>query len=153
MSSNSKTIAENRKARYNYFITDDFEAGIMLVGTEVKSLRNGGANIQESYASFENEGLYLVNAHIAEYDFGNRFNHDPSRPRKLLMHKKELAKLEAQVQRAGKTLVPLSLYFNEKGKVKVKLGLAAGKKQHDKRATSKERDWGREKQRLLKTSG
>ncbi len=148
----SKTIAENRKARYNFFITDDFEAGIMLVGTEVKSLRAGGANIQESYANFENGGLYLVNAHIAEYDYGNRNNHDPARPRKLLMHKKELAKLEAQVQRAGKTIVPLSLYFNEKGKVKVKLGLAAGKKQHDKRATEKARDWGREKQRIMKTS-
>lgn len=148
----SKTIAENRKARYNYFIMDEFEAGIMLVGTEVKSLRAGGANIQESYASFENGGLYLVNAHIAEYDFGNRFNHDPGRPRKLLMHRKELAKLEAHVQRGGKTIVPLSLYFNEKGKVKVKLGLASGKKQHDKRATEKARDWGREKQRIMKTN-
>ncbi|MEP3245346.1 MAG: SsrA-binding protein SmpB [Sneathiella sp.] len=147
----SKTIAENRKARYNYFINEEYEAGIMLVGTEVKSLRAGGANIQESYASFENEGLYLVNAHIAEYDYGNRNNHAPSRPRKLLMHRKELAKLAAQIQRAGKTLVPLSLYFNERGKVKVKLGLASGKKQHDKRATEKARDWNREKQRLLKT--
>ncbi|MBL4908187.1 MAG: SsrA-binding protein SmpB [Sneathiella sp.] len=147
-----KTIAENRKARYNFFITDDFEAGIMLVGTEVKSLRAGGANIQESYASFENGGLYLVNAHIAEYNFGNRNNHDPARPRKLLMHRKELVKLEAQIQRAGKTVVPLSLYFNERGKVKVKLGLASGKKQHDKRATEKSRDWNREKQRIMKSS-
>lgn len=148
----SKTIAENRKARFNYFIDEDFEAGIMLVGTEVKSLRLGGANIQESYASFENDGLYLINAHIAEYDFGNRFNHDPTRPRKLLMHKKELAKLHAQLQRAGKTLVPLSMYFNEQGKAKVKLGLASGKKKHDKRETEKNRDWDREKQRLLKNS-
>jgi len=124
----------------------------MLLGTEVKSLRQGGANIQESYASFENDGLYLINAHIAEYDFGNRFNHDPTRPRKLLMHKKELARLHAQLQRAGKTLVPLSLYFNDRGKVKVKLGLASGKKKHDKRETQKDRDWGREKQRLLKNS-
>ncbi len=145
-----KVIAENRKARHNYFIEDDYEAGIMLQGTEVKSLRAGGANIQESYASFEHEGLYLVNAHIAEYGFGNRNNHDPSRPRKLLLHKKELAKLFAQVQRAGKTIVPLSLYFNERGKVKVKLGVAAGKKQHDKRQTEKNRDWDREKRRLLK---
>ena len=145
-----KVIAENRKARHNYFIEDDYEAGIMLQGTEVKSLRAGGANIQESYASFEDEGLYLVNAHIAEYGFGNRNNHDPSRPRKLLLHKKELAKLFAQVQRAGKTIVPLSLYFNERGKVKVKLGVAAGKKQHDKRQTEKNRDWDREKRRLLK---
>ncbi|MBL4667125.1 MAG: SsrA-binding protein SmpB, partial [Sneathiella sp.] len=110
----------------------------------------GGGNIQESYASFENDGLYLVNAHIAEYGFGNRNNHEPTRPRQLLMHKKELAKLEALLQRAGKTLVPLSLYFNERGKVKVKLGLAAGKKQHDKRQTEKDRDWGREQRRLLK---
>lgn len=145
-----KSIAENRKARYNYFIEEDFEAGIMLVGTEVKSLRAGGANIQESYASFENGGLYLVNAHIAEYGFGNRNNHDPGRPRKLLMHKKELDKLFAKIQRAGKTVVPLSLYFNERGKVKVKLGLASGKKQHDKRATEKARDWGREKSRIMK---
>lgn len=149
---NDKTIADNRKARYNFFISDEFEAGIMLVGTEVKSLRAGGATLQESYASFENDGLFLVNAHIAEYDFGNRFNHDPARPRKLLMHRKELDKLHAQVQRAGKTIVPLSLYFNERGKVKVKLGLASGKKQHDKRATEKARDWNREKQRILKTS-
>ncbi|MBO6826452.1 MAG: SsrA-binding protein SmpB [Sneathiella sp.] len=148
----SKTIAENRKARFNYFIDEDFEAGIMLVGTEVKSLRQGGANIQESYASFEDDGLFLINAHIAEYDFGNRFNHEPSRPRKLLMHKKELARLHAQLQRAGKTLVPLSLYFNDRGKVKVKLGLASGKKKHDKRETQKDRDWNREKQRLLKNN-
>ncbi|WP_025898744.1 SsrA-binding protein SmpB [Sneathiella glossodoripedis] len=147
-----KFIAENRKARHNYFIEDDFEAGIMLLGTEVKSLRAGGANIQESYASFENDGLYLVNAHIAEYGYGNRNNHEPSRPRKLLMHKRELAKLHQQIQRAGKTLVPLSLYFNERGKVKVKLGLAAGKKKHDKRETEKKRDWNREKQRLMKNS-
>ncbi len=145
-----KSIAENRKARHNYFIEDDYEAGIMLLGTEVKSLRAGGANIQESYASFENDGLFLVNAHIAEYGFGNRNNHEPARPRKLLMHKRELARLFQQIQRAGKTLVPLSLYFNERGKVKVKLGLAAGKKQHDKRQTEKKRDWNREKQRLLK---
>jgi SsrA-binding protein len=146
-----KFIAENRKARHNYFIEDDYEAGIMLLGTEVKSLRAGGANIQESYASFENDGLFLVNAHIAEYGFGNRNNHEPARPRKLLMHKRELARLFQQIQRAGKTIVPLSLYFNERGKVKVKLGLAAGKKQHDKRETEKKRDWNREKQRLLKT--
>lgn len=145
-----KVVAENRKARHNYFIEDDIEAGIMLLGTEVKSLRAGGANIQESYASFENDGLFLVNAHIAEYSFGNRNNHEPSRPRKLLLHKRELAKLHAQVQRAGKTIVPLSLYFNERGKLKVKLGIAAGKKKHDKRETEKKRDWGREKQRLMK---
>lgn len=145
-----RTVAENRKARYNYFINEEFEAGMMLLGTEVKSLREGRANIQESYASFENDGLYLVNAHIAEYGHGNRNNHDPLRPRQLLLHKKELSKIAAQLQRAGKTLIPLSVYFNDRGIAKVKVGLASGKKQHDKRATEKERDWNREKLRLLK---
>lgn len=145
-----RSVAENRKARYNYFIHEEFEAGLMLLGTEVKSLREGRANIQESYASFENDGLFLVNAHIAEYGHGNRNNHDPLRPRQLLMHKKELNKIAAQLQRAGKTLIPLSVYFNDRGIAKVKVGLASGKKQHDKRATEKERDWNREKQRLLK---
>lgn len=145
-----RTVAENRKARYNYFIHEEFEAGLMLLGTEVKSLRAGRANIQESYASFENEGLYLINAHIAVYGHGNRNNHEPLRPRQLLMHKKELNKIAAQLQRAGKTLVPLSMYFNDRGIAKVKMGLASGKKQHDKRATEKERDWNREKLRLLK---
>ncbi|MEH6526359.1 MAG: SsrA-binding protein SmpB [Sneathiella sp.] len=145
-----RTVAENRKARYNYFINEEFEAGMMLLGTEVKSLREGRANIQESYASFENDGLYLVNAHIAEYGHGNRNNHDPMRPRQLLLHKKELSKIAAQLQRAGKTLIPLSVYFNDRGIAKVKVGLASGKKQHDKRATEKERDWNREKLRLLK---
>ncbi|MFC4270611.1 SsrA-binding protein SmpB [Sneathiella chungangensis] len=145
-----RTIAENRKARYNYFIHEEFEAGLILLGTEVKSLRAGRANIQDAYASFENDGLYLVNLHIPEYGHGNRFNHDPLRPRQLLMHKKEIKKIAGQIQKAGKTLVPLSMYFNDRGIVKVKVGLASGKKQHDKRATERERDWGREKQRLLK---
>ncbi len=145
-----RTIAENRKARYNYFIHEEFEAGLILHGTEVKSLRAGKANIQDAYASFENEGLYLINAHIAEYGHGNRFNHDPLRPRQLLMHKREINKIAGQIQKAGKTLVPLSLYFNDRGIVKVRLGLASGKKQHDKRATERDRDWGREKLRLMK---
>ncbi|MCR9212448.1 MAG: SsrA-binding protein SmpB [Proteobacteria bacterium] len=145
-----KIIADNRKARYNYFIDEEFEAGMMLLGTEVKSLRAGRANIQESYATFENDGLYLVNAHISEYGHGNRNNHEPLRPRKLLMHKKEINKIAGQIQRAGKTLVPLRMYFNERGIAKVKLGLASGKKQHDKRATERDRDWNRDKQRILK---
>lgn len=146
-----KIIADNRKARFNYFIDDQFEAGMMLLGTEVKSLRAGRANIQESYAAFEEDGLYLVNAHIAEYGHGNRNNHEPLRPRKLLMHKKELNKIAGQIQRAGKTLVPLKMYFNDRGIAKVTLGLASGKKQHDKRATQRDRDWNRDKQRLLKS--
>ncbi|PHQ71471.1 MAG: SsrA-binding protein [Sneathiella sp.] len=145
-----QTVAKNRKARYNYFIEEEFEAGLMLQGTEVKSLRAGRANIQESYANFENDGLYLVNAHISEYGHGNRNNHEPMRPRKLLMHKKQINKIASLIQKAGKTLIPLSLYFNDRGIAKVQLGLASGKKQHDKRATEKERDWNREKQRLLK---
>jgi SsrA-binding protein len=147
-----RTIAENRKARYNYFIHEEFEAGLILLGTEVKSLRAGRANIQDAYASFENDGLYLINAHISEYGHGNRNNHDPLRPRQLLMHKKELKKIAGQIQKAGKTLVPLSMYFNDRGIAKVKVGLASGKKQHDKRATQRDRDWGREKQRLLKNN-
>ncbi len=147
-----RNIAENRKARYNYFIHEEFEAGLILLGTEVKSLRAGRANIQDAYASFENDGLYLINAHISEYGHGNRNNHEPLRPRQLLMHKKEIKKIAGQIQKAGKTLVPLSMYFNDRGIVKVKVGLASGKKQHDKRATERDRDWGREKQRLLKNS-
>ncbi|MZR30789.1 SsrA-binding protein SmpB [Sneathiella litorea] len=147
-----RNIAENRKARYNYFIHEEFEAGLILLGTEVKSLRAGRANIQDAYASFENDGLYLINAHISEYGHGNRNNHEPLRPRQLLMHKKEIKKIAGQILKAGKTLVPLSMYFNDRGIVKVKVGLASGKKQHDKRATERDRDWGREKQRLLKNS-
>ena len=148
-----KTVAENRKARHDFFIDAEFEAGMMLLGTEVKSLRAGRANIQESYASFENGGLFLINAHISEYGHGNRNNHEPMRPRQLLMHRKELNKLAAQIQRKGMTLVPLSMYFNDRGIAKVKLGLAHGKKQHDKRETEKNRDWQRQKQRLLKNEG
>lgn len=147
-----KTVAENRKARHNYFIEEEFEAGMMLRGTEVKSLRAGRANIQEAYASFENDRLFLINAHISEYGHGNRNNHEPLRPRELLMHKKELTKLAAKIQRQGMTLVPLSLYFNERGIAKVKLGLAHGKKKHDKRETERNRDWQRDKQRLMKQS-
>lgn len=145
-----KTVAENRKARHNYFIEEELEAGMMLLGTEVKSLRAGRANIQDAYAAFEGDDLYLINAHISEYGHGNRNNHEPLRHRKLLLHKKELSKLAASIQRKGMTVIPLSLYFNERGIAKVKLGLAHGKKKHDKRETERNRDWQRDKQRLLK---
>ncbi len=143
-------IAENRKARHNYFIEDTIEAGLVLTGTEVKSLRAGRANISEAYVAPNNGELELVNAHFAEYKQGNRFNHDPRRPRKLLLKRREINKLLGSVQRAGVTLVPLKLYFNERGYAKLLVGIAIGKKQHDKRQTIKERDWKREKARLMK---
>lgn len=145
-----KVVAENRKARHNYEITDKLEAGIMLQGTEVKSLREGKANIGESYASIEDGMPWLINADIPVYSHANRFNHEPKRPRKLLMHKKEIAQMAANVQQKGMTLVALSLYFNERGVAKVELGLGKGRKRHDKRDVEKERDWQRQKQRLLR---
>ena len=149
---NPKTIvADNRKARYNFEIMDTIEVGLMLHGTEVKSLRTGKANIQESYASVENGELWLVNAHIPEYLQANRFNHEPRRLRKLLVNKRELAKLAQAVDRNGMTIVPLKMYFNDRGRAKLEIATAKGKKNHDKRETEKNRDWGREKQRLLKT--
>jgi SsrA-binding protein len=147
-------IAQNRKARHEFKIDDVFEAGIMLVGTEVKSLRKGSINIAESYAVYENDGLWLLNAYIPEYQKAGRFfQHEPRRKRKLLMHKSEIAKLTIAVERKGMTLVPLELYFNAKGVAKLKLALAEGKKLHDKRASDKERDWNREKQRVLRDRG
>lgn len=148
-----RRVAENRKARFNYFIEDEVEAGIALVGTEVKSLRAGQANINEAYAEAKDDEIFLINAYIPEYEFGNRFNHDARRPRKLLLHKKEIAKLGGASQRQGYTLVPLAIYFNDRGRAKVNLGLAKGKQLHDKRATEKERDWQREKARVLKDHG
>jgi SsrA-binding protein len=148
-----KVIAENRKARHNYSIEDSLEAGIVLTGTEVKSLRAGKANIAESYASPENGEIFLINGHIPEYAQGNRFNHEPRRPRKLLLKKREIDRLTGEVQRAGLTLVPLKLYFNERGIAKLQLGLAKGKKLADKRETEKKRDWQREKARLLREKG
>ncbi len=146
----NRTIALNRKARYNYFIEDDFEAGIVLTGTEVKSLRAGEANITDAYAEAKMGEIFLINGYIKEYEMGNRHNHEARRPRKLLLHRREVNRIAAAIQRKGKTLVPLSLYFNDKNRVKIKLGLASGKKSHDKRATEKERDWNRQKNRLLK---
>ncbi|WP_428246979.1 SsrA-binding protein SmpB [Ferrovibrio sp.] len=146
----SKTVADNRRARYDYHLDETLDAGIVLVGSEVKSLRTGRANIQDSYAEEVSGEIMLVNAYIPEYAGANRFNHEPRRPRKLLLKRKEISKLIGSLKRGGVTLVPLSLYFNERGLAKVKLALARGKKLHDKRESEKERDWNREKQRLLR---
>ncbi len=146
----AKPIAENRRARFDYFIEETFEAGIMLLGTEVKSLRAGKANIAESYAAIEGDAIVLINADIPPYSGGNRFNHEPRRHRKLLLHRKEIGKLIGAVQRDGRTIIPTKLYWNEKGIAKLEIGLAKGKKLHDKRETSAERDWQRDKARLMK---
>lgn len=147
-----KLAAENRKARHEYFIEETLEAGVVLLGTEVKSLREGRANIAESYASVEGGELWLINSFIPAYLQANRFNHEERRRRKLLVRSRQLARLASAVQREGMTIVPLKLYFNERGRAKLEIGLAKGKKLHDKRATEKERDWNREKQRLLRHS-
>ncbi|WP_425408102.1 SsrA-binding protein SmpB [Hyphococcus sp.] len=148
-----KIVAENRRARHEYFIEDVVEAGLVLTGTEVKALREGKANIAESYASPEDDAIWLINANIPEYSAGNRENHEPKRKRKLLLHKREIARLAQAVERKGYTLTPLKLYFNARGRAKLELGLGQGKKLHDKRETSKDRDWSRQKQRLLKDLG
>ncbi|MCE6959352.1 SsrA-binding protein SmpB [Cereibacter sphaeroides] len=147
---NSKLIAENRQARYHYAIEDDLEAGIVLFGSEVKALRTGQSNIAESYASIEEGELWLINAHIAALSQAGFFGHEERRKRKLLVSRRELARLWSAVGREGMTLVPLKLYFNEKGRVKLKLAIAKGKKLADKRETEAKRDWNREKSRLLK---
>jgi len=149
----AKTVAENRRARFDYTIDETFDAGIVLVGSEVKSLRTGRANIQDSYAAEENGQIVLINCYIPEYTGANRFNHEPRRTRKLLLHKKEVNNLIGSLKRGGVTLVPLSLYFNDRGLAKLKIGLGRGKKLHDKREDAKERDWNREKQRLLRARG
>ena len=146
-------ISENRKARHNFFIDEKLEAGIVLQGTEVKSLRSGKSNIAESYAYQKNGEIWLDNMYIREYSAGNRWNHDPRRPRKLLLNRREINKLIGAVQRQGITLVPLRLYFNDHGRAKLEIGLARGKKQHDKRETEKARDWGRDKARLMRERG
>jgi SsrA-binding protein len=149
-----KRIAENRKARREYHLGDTYEAGIALTGTEVKSLRGGQANIAESYASAEKGGIFLINAYIPEYKAaGDFFQHDPRRPRRLLLHKKEIHKLAVAVERQGMTMVPLELYFNARGRAKLRLALAQGKKLHDKRADEAKRDWQRQKARLLRDKG
>lgn len=151
--SSRKLIAENRRARYDYFLEETVEAGLALTGTEVKSLRNGRANIAESYAAVEGDQIVLVNADIPPYGHANRFNHEPRRPRKLLLHRRQINKLIGAVQREGRTLIPVKLYFNEKGLAKLELALAKGKKAHDKRETIAERDWQRDKARLLRERG
>ena len=146
-------VAENRRARYDYFVEERFEAGIQLTGTEVKSLRHGEGSIAESYAAVEGDEVWLINSHIPEYSHGNRLNHQPRRQRKLLLKGREIAKLQGAVARQGLTLVPLSIYFNSRGRAKVELALARGKKVHDKRETVKERDWKREQGRLMRRHG
>jgi SsrA-binding protein len=147
-------IAENRRARFDYHIEETVEAGIALTGTEVKSLRSGHANIAESYASAEKGGIFLVNAYIPEYkQAGAFFQHDPRRPRRLLLHKREIHKLSVAVDRQGLTMVPLELYFNKRGRAKLRLALAQGKKLHDKRETAAKRDWQRQKARLMREKG
>ncbi|MEL6435636.1 MAG: SsrA-binding protein SmpB [Pseudomonadota bacterium] len=150
---NRKLVAENRKARFNYEILETVEAGLMLHGTEVKSLRNGEANIAESYASYEDDEMWLINSHIPEYLEANRFNHEPRRRRKLLLNKREIVKLVNATDRDGMTIVPLKLYFNDRGRAKLELAVARGKKNYDKRETEKKRDWQRDKARLLRERG
>jgi len=146
----SKVVATNRKAYHDYFIEDKFEAGMVLTGTEVKSLRDGRANLQDSYASVKNGEVFLYHCHISPYSHGNMMNHDPLRARKLLLHKKEINKLLGKTQQKGLTLVPLRIYFSERGKAKVELGLAKGKKQYDRRESIKTREAGREVERAIK---
>lgn len=150
---NRKLIAENRRARFDYAIEDTLEAGIQLVGTEVKSLRGGRANIAESYASAEGGELWLINATIPEYPPAGQFNHEPRRKRKLLVRGKEMRKLVGAVEREGRTLAPLKLYFNDRGIAKIEIALAKGKKAHDKREATKDREWKRQQSRLLRDKG
>ena len=148
-----KIVAENRKARHAYEIHEVFEAGIALAGSEVKSLRQGKSNIAESYATEEGGEIYMINAHIPAYSQANRLNHDERRPRKLLLHKREIAKLIGAIRREGMTLVPLRLYFNQRGRAKLEIALAKGRKLHDKREAEKQRDWDRQKARLMREKG
>ena len=151
---NQKIVADNRRARFDYEIGDVVEAGIMLTGPEVKSLRTGKATVAEAYAAVDRNGeMILFNANIPEYVQANRFNHEPKRPRKLLLHAKEIVKFAKGVEREGMTIVPLRIYFNEKGRAKIAIALGRGKKLHDKRETEKTRDWNRDKSRLLRDRG
>jgi SsrA-binding protein len=148
-----KLIAENRRARYDYFLDDSVEAGLVLTGTEVKSLRQGRANIAESYAAVEGREIVLINADIPPYGQANRFNHEPRRPRKLLLSRRQIDRMIGAVQREGRTIIPVKLYFNEKGLAKLEVALAKGKKVHDKRETEAARDWQRDKARLMREKG
>jgi SsrA-binding protein len=149
----SRTAAVNRRARFNYEIGQVYEAGIALTGTEIKSLRAGQSNIADSYAGEKGGELWLYNAYIPEYLQANRFNHETRRPRKLLLHKREISRLVGAVDKEGMTIVPLKVFFNDKGRAKVEIAVARGKKLHDKRETSKARDWNREKSRLMRDKG
>ena len=149
----TKTVAENRRARYDYFIDEVFEAGIALTGTEVKSLRFGEGSIAESYAEVKDGQVWLINSNVPEFSHGNRFNHEPKRPRKLLLHEREINRLTGAVERKGMTLVPLSVYFNGRGRAKVELALAKGKNNADKRQTTKDREWKREQGRIMRELG
>lgn len=150
MAEERRSVAQNRKARHDYFIEDTLEAGLQLLGSEVKSLRSGRASIAEAFAAEKDGDLYLLNAHIPEYELANRFNHAPRRPRKLLLHKKESERLKGRINREGMTIVPLAIYFNARGIAKCQLGVAKGKHKSDKRQTIKERDWQREQARVLR---
>jgi len=150
MAEERRSVVQNRKARHDYFIEDTLEAGMQLLGSEVKSLRSGRASIAEAFAAEKDGDLYLLNAHIPEYESANRFNHAPRRPRKLLLHKKESERLKGRINREGMTLVPLAIYFNARGIAKCQLGVAKGKHKADKRQTIKERDWQREQARVLR---
>ena len=150
---NYKVIAENRRARFDYCIESDLEVGIVLTGSEVKALRTGQSNIAESYAEVKGNEVWLINSNIPEFSHGNRHNHEPKRPRTLLLSGREINKMYAGVARQGMTLVPLSVYFNSRGRAKVELALAKGKKAHDKRESIKERDWKRDKARLMRDKG
>ena len=152
-SANGKLIADNRKARHNYEFVETLEAGLQLTGTEVKSLRNGKANIAEAYATEEGGEIWLINSHIPEYLEGNRNNHNPRRRRKLLMKKREMSKFISAIHRDGLTIVPNRLYFNDRGIAKLQIALARGRKAHDKRQVSKKRDWDREKERIMRDKG
>jgi SsrA-binding protein len=151
--SEPKVVADNRRARYDYFLDDTVEAGLVLTGSEVKALRLGRANIAESYASAEGRELVLINAYIPEFGPASRFNHEPRRHRKLLLHRKQIDRMIAAVQREGRTIVPTKLYFDDKGRAKLELAMAKGKKLHDKRQTEADRDWARDKARLMRDKG
>ena len=148
-----RIVADNRKARFNYEFVETFEAGLQLTGTEVKSLREGKAQIAESYASAEGDEIFLINSYVPEYLQGNRFNHEAKRPRRLLLHRRQINRLIGATQREGMTIVPTKIYFNDRGMAKLEIALAKGKKTHDKRQTEKDRDWQRDKARLLRERG
>ncbi len=149
----TKVLAENRRAKFDYFLEDFVEAGIQLLGTEIKALREGRANIAESYVSPEGRDLVLINADIPPYKQANRFNHEPRRPRRLLLHRKQIDRMIGAVQRDGQTIIPVRLYLNEAGKAKIEIAMAKGKKLHDKRQATADRDWARDKARLMKERG